>query len=80
MSDEEFGAYLAKADNELAEAKELAANFGLGASSRWWADQETSRIQYFDAADKLVLQADWGPITPLVRAPPSRASTDWPAL
>lgn len=63
MTDEEFGAFLAEANDELASKQmELAAEYGLGSSSRWWADQETSVIQFFDAADKLVLQAEFVPI------------------
>ena len=55
--------FLAEANDELAEKqRELADDYGLGSCSRWWADQETSLIQYFDAADKLVLQAEFVPI------------------
>jgi hypothetical protein len=63
MTDAEFGAFLAEANDELAEKqRELADDYGLGTCSRWCADQETSLIQYFDAADKLVLQAEFVPI------------------
>lgn len=36
MTDEEFGAFLAEANDELArKQKELATNFGFGSFSRW---------------------------------------------
>lgn len=43
MTDEEFGAFLAEANSELAEKQvELSSKHGLGAFRRWWSDQETS--------------------------------------
>lgn len=63
MTDEEFGVFLAEANDELADKQRvLAADYGLGSCSRWWADQETSLIQFFDAADKMVLQSEFVPI------------------
>lgn len=63
MTDAEFGVFLAEANDELAEKQRaLAADYGLGSCSRWWADQETSLIQFFDASEKMVLQAEFVPI------------------
>jgi hypothetical protein len=63
MTDEEFGAFLAEANSELAEKQvELSSKHGLGAFRRWWSDQETSLIRLFDAADRIVLEAEFVPI------------------
>lgn len=63
MTEEEFGAFLAEANDELKEKqRELATEHGLGSYSRWWSDQETSLIQFSDAAGKVGLQAEFVPI------------------
>jgi hypothetical protein len=59
MTDDEFGAFLAEAKEELQRKQnELASAWGLRSYRRWSTDQQTGLIQFFDAADKLALQAN----------------------
>jgi hypothetical protein len=59
MTDDEFDIFLRRANSELRQKQEcLMATFGLGNFSRWWFDQETAQLQFFDVEDKLKVSAD----------------------
>lgn len=59
MSDEEFEAFLSSATEELSKKQDsLKEQYGLGTWSRWWFDQRTETLQFFDEADNLVIEAD----------------------
>ena len=59
MSDEEFAAFLSSATEELSKKQDsLKEQYGLGTWSRWWFDQRTETLQFFDEADNLVIEAD----------------------
>lgn len=59
MTDEEFDAFLAKANDEL-ESKQAQLNsiYGLGEMKRWWFDQQSATLQFFDVNDRLAVKAD----------------------
>ena len=60
MIDEEFYAFIDAAYAELEQKQAaLGAQYGLGNSAgRWWFDQASSTLQFFDAADQLEMSAD----------------------
>ena len=59
MTDEEFGAFLSSATEELSKKQDLLTEqYGLGTWSRWWFDQTTEKLQFFDKADNLKVEAD----------------------
>ena len=59
MSDEEFEAFLSSATEELSKKQEsLKEQYALGTCGRWWFDQRTETLQFFDEADNLVIEAD----------------------
>lgn len=59
MNDEQFEAFLADANQELAAKQEtLMQEYGLGKYRRWRWQQETGVLQFFDAGDHFVLEAD----------------------
>jgi len=59
MSDAEFEAFLSTANRELHDKQErLKTQYGLGSYRRWWYEQATGKLQFFDADDALALQAD----------------------
>lgn len=60
MTDEEFYAFM---DSTFAELEQkqvaLSESYGLGnGAGRWWFDQASSKLQFFDAADQLEAEAD----------------------
>jgi hypothetical protein len=59
MTDSEFEAFLANANEELRHKQDLLGErYGLGKYSSWWFEQATEKLQFFDEADNLVLEAD----------------------
>ena len=59
MNEEEFEAYLAEASEELRFKQDaLTSEFGLGQYSRWWFEQKTAILQFYDDNDVLGLEAD----------------------
>ena len=59
MTDEEFDAFLAKVNDELeSKQAELNSSFGLGEMKRWWFEQESATLQFFDRNDRLAVEAD----------------------
>ena len=59
MTDEEFEEFLSRAMQELNKKQEsLKEQYGLGTCGRWWFDQTTETLQFFDEADDLVIEAD----------------------
>ena len=58
MTDDEFGAFVDSAMDELnAKQRKLSDEFGLGALARWWFDQETEELGFFDESNTKVLEA-----------------------
>ena len=58
MTDEEFDAFLATANAELRDKQaRLMQIYGLGEMKRWWFEQVTQQLQFFDGKDKLTLLA-----------------------
>lgn len=58
MTDEEFDAFLATANAELKDKQSrLMQVYGLGEMKRWWFEQATEQLQFFDGNDKLALLA-----------------------
>jgi hypothetical protein len=59
MTDEEFETFLSSAYEELRHKQDLLMNqYGFGTRKRWWFDQTTEKLQLFDDADNLVIEAD----------------------
>jgi hypothetical protein len=59
MTDEEFDTFLSSAYEELTHKQALLVEqYGFGTLKRWWFDQTTEKLQLFDAADNLVIEAD----------------------
>jgi hypothetical protein len=59
MSDEEFEDFLSTAVEELKQKQNyLKDQYGLGTGGRWWFDQTTETLQFFDEADELEVEAD----------------------
>lgn len=59
MDDDEFEAFRAEAYDELqAKQASLQTVYNLGALGRWWFDQEAQTLQFFDAQDRLRVEAD----------------------
>ena len=59
MTDSEFEAFLANANEELCHKQDLLGErYGLGKYSRWWFEQATEKLQFFDEADNLAIEAD----------------------
>jgi hypothetical protein len=59
MTDAEFDAFLSAANEELRQKQEaLKHAYGLGSYRRFWWEQATAKIQFFDAADALKVEAD----------------------
>ena len=60
MTDDEFYAFM---DSTFAELEQkqvaLSESYGLGnGAGRWWFEQATGKLQFFDAADQLEAEAD----------------------
>jgi hypothetical protein len=60
MTDDEFYAFMDSTFAELEQKQAaLSANYGLGnGAGRWWFEQATGKLQFFDAADQLEAEAD----------------------
>jgi hypothetical protein len=59
MNDDEFGCFLDEATEELRQKQDsLTTQHGFGSYSRWWFEQETQVLQFFDERDALRLEAD----------------------
>lgn len=59
MTDEDFEAFREEACDELrVKQASLQAAYQLGTHGRWWFDQEAETLQFFDAQDRLRLEAD----------------------
>jgi hypothetical protein len=58
MTDDEFEHFVGSAMNELEEKQDrLSSEYGLGTHARWWLDQETEQLVFFDGSDNKVLVA-----------------------
>ena len=59
MTEDEFDIYLEEAMQDLQRKQDdLKAQYGLGNHSRWWFEQATSILQFYDLDDQLRLEAD----------------------
>jgi hypothetical protein len=59
MTDNEFQIFVETANAELRKKQTiLADDYGLGSAGRWWFDQETGNLQFFDATDNLFVETD----------------------
>lgn len=59
MTDHEFEAFLAQVMDELSlKQTALSRTYGLGEMARWWFEQATGVIQFFDSSDKLAVVAE----------------------
>ncbi|PPE75196.1 hypothetical protein C3942_05850 [Solimonas fluminis] len=59
MTEEEFEAFVDAAHDELHDKQQaLADRHGIGKFARWWFDQNIGRLQFFDADDRLALEAE----------------------
>jgi hypothetical protein len=59
MTDKEFGVFVEAANNELEDKRNaLGENYGMGTFSRWYFDQETKKLQFFDEHGRLALEAN----------------------
>lgn len=59
MTDDEFGAFIETSMDELlAKQRALQTEHGLGDFARWHFDQATEVLSFFDAEDRLALEAD----------------------
>ncbi len=59
MSEEIFEVLLETSMKELINKQdELSSVYGLGDMARWWLDQESATVQFFDAYDRLVIEAE----------------------
>ena len=59
MTDSEFEAFLANANEELRHKQALLGErYRLGKYSRWWFEQATEKLQFFDEAQNLAIEAD----------------------
>jgi hypothetical protein len=59
MTDEEFEAFLKNANEELrGKQQALMEQYKLGEHGRWWFEQATEKLQFFDEADKLTVEAE----------------------
>ena len=58
MTDDEFSDFLSAAMDELhTKQQQLTNDHGLGTFARWWFDQETETLEFFDSSDTKVLVA-----------------------
>lgn len=58
MTDDEFSSFLSSAMDELrVKQQQLTDHHGLGKFSRWWFDQETETLEFFDNNDAKALEA-----------------------
>jgi hypothetical protein len=58
MTEAEFGSFLQLAVAELQKKQDqLATGFGLGSFSRWWFDQKSETLQFFNQSGSVVVEA-----------------------
>jgi hypothetical protein len=59
VTDEEFGDLRDLASAELAAKQQrLRADYDIGTYPRWWFDQARAKLQFLDATDAVVVEAD----------------------
>ncbi|MGY3265554.1 DUF6882 domain-containing protein [Lysobacter sp. HA35] len=59
MDDRQFEEHLAAALAELDTKNEyLSSEHGLGSFHRWWFEQQTHKVQFFDESDRLTVETD----------------------
>lgn len=59
MTDEEFETFLENANEELRKKQaSLQEAYRLGEMTRWWFEQKTAKLQFFDQSDRLAVEAD----------------------
>jgi hypothetical protein len=59
MKDEEFELFLTNATAELKEKQaHLTAAYGFGSHKRWMFENDKAKLQFFNQADQLVIEAD----------------------
>ncbi len=59
MTNDEFQIFVETANAELRKKQTiLADDYGLGSAGRWWFEQMTGNLQFFDAADNLSVETD----------------------
>ncbi|WP_338525247.1 hypothetical protein NUH87_06290 [Pseudomonas batumici] len=59
MTDDEFEAFLVMVTDELLlKQAELNRIYALGEMARWWFEQGTGTVQFFDNSDRLVVEAE----------------------
>jgi hypothetical protein len=59
MNDEEFELFLTNANTELKEKQaHLTAVYGFGSHKRWMFENDKAKLQFFNHADQLVIEAD----------------------
>ena len=59
MTDAEFEAFLVSAMDELkAKQDVLEKQYGLGHARRWWFEQTTEKLQFFDESNRVTAEAD----------------------
>lgn len=63
MTDAEFEVYIQLANDELRQKQQvLKSEYGLGQAARWWFDQGSGTLQFFDGENRLVTEAEVIPI------------------
>ncbi len=59
MTDSEFEDYLDHANDDLQRKQDaLQKEYRIGSFARWWFEQATAKLQFFDDKDHLSLEAD----------------------
>jgi hypothetical protein len=59
MPEEEFESFLKNANEELrGKQQALIEHYKLGAHGRWWFEQATAKLQFFDEANNLTIEAE----------------------
>jgi hypothetical protein len=59
VTDEEFEAFLTRVNEELeSKQAELNSTYGLGEMKRWWFEQQSAKLHFFDGNDCLAAEAD----------------------
>lgn len=59
MTNDEFQIFVETANAELRKKQTILANdYGIGSAGRWWFEQTTGNLQFFDASDNLRVETD----------------------
>lgn len=75
MTDDEFDVFLQVANDELkVKQAELQRDYALGGMKRWWFDQNTEQLQFFNHDDKPVIVAQ---VVYIGSFSPKQASWKW---